>query len=54
VALLGVPRLLDEDATVALAGLLTPEGLVRLTLVAAPLLAVGTVVLLAGYRRRPG
>lgn len=52
VAILGLPRLLSDDTNAALLGLLTPEGLVRLVLIAAPITAVASVAILARLSTR--
>lgn len=52
VAFFALPRVLDEDTMVALLGYLTPEGLVKATLVLAPLESVAAVVLLTRLARR--
>lgn len=50
VAFFAVPRFLPEDTTVALLQYLTPEGLVRATLILAPLEALAAVALFAHAR----
>ena len=52
VAFFALPRALHEDTTAALLQYLTPEGLVRITLILAPLEALGAVGLLARAPRR--
>lgn len=52
VAILGIPRLLSDDTNALLLGMLTPEGLVRLALIAAPVAAVATVGILARVSAR--
>lgn len=51
-AFFALPRALHEDTTAALLQYLTPEGLVRITLILAPLEALGAVGLLARAPRR--
>jgi hypothetical protein len=50
VAFFAVPRFLPEDTTIALLQYLTPEGLVRLTLILAPLEALAAVALFTRAR----
>ncbi|MSV31433.1 MAG: hypothetical protein EXQ57_02840 [Bryobacterales bacterium] len=52
VAFFALPRALHEDTTAALLQYLTPEGLVRITLILAPLAALGAVALLTRPPRR--
>ncbi len=52
VAFFALPRMLHEDTTAALLQYLTPEGLVRITLILAPLEALGAVGLLTRPPRR--
>ncbi len=47
-----LPRVLHEDTTVALMQYLTPEGLVRATLLLVPLEAIATVILFTRLPRR--
>ena len=47
-----LPRVLHEDTTVALMQFLTPEGLVRATLLLVPLEAIATVILFTRLPRR--
>ena len=51
-AFFALPRALHEDTTAALLQYLTPEGLVRITLILAPLEALAAVALLARAPRR--
>ena len=51
-AFFALPRALHEDTTAAILQYLTPEGLVRITLILAPLEALGAVGLLARAPRR--
>ena len=51
-AFFALPRALHEDTTAALLQYLTPEGLVRATLILAPLEALAAVALLARAPRR--
>jgi hypothetical protein len=46
VAVLGMPRFLDSETNARLLNLLTPEGLIRATLVLAPVSAIASVALL--------
>ena len=52
VAVLGVPRLLSDDTNAIFLGVLTPEGLVKLALIAAPIVATATVAMLARVSAR--
>ena len=52
VAFFALPRFLHEDTTAWLLGFLTPEGIVRVTLIVAPLTALASVALLARMVRR--
>lgn len=52
VAILGVPRFLSDDTNAWLLGALTPEGLVLLALIAAPIAAIATVGILARVSAR--
>jgi hypothetical protein len=52
VAILGVPRLLSDDVNAWLLGALTPEGLVKLAMLTAPVAAIATVGILARVSAR--
>ena len=52
VAFFALPRVIPEDTFVRLLGYLTPEGVVRATLILAPLEAIVAVVLLTRAARR--
>lgn len=52
VAVLGLPRLLNEEHLNWLLGALTPSGMIRATMLIAPLVALASVILLAKVFRR--
>jgi hypothetical protein len=52
VAILGVPRFLSDDMNAWLLGALTPEGLVKLAMLTAPVAAIATVGILARLSAR--